>query len=93
MQDTGTEILPVGGQVVEGITDTVETEHSAVVPRDNRATIGAIRVEDPRIRCTDVNVYYGGARAINDVNLDYEVLGGTNGMLMVSISGTAVKLS
>lgn len=33
-----------------------------------------------------------GADAVVAVDLDYEVLGGNNGMLMVSISGTAVKL-
>lgn len=33
-----------------------------------------------------------GANAVVGVDLDYEVLGGQNGMLMVSISGTAVKL-
>ena|SRR5690606_9157921 len=31
-----------------------------------------------------------GANAIVGVDLDYEVLGGSNGMLMVSASGTAV---
>ena len=31
-----------------------------------------------------------GANAIVGVDLDYEVLGQNNGMLMVSISGTAV---
>ena len=33
-----------------------------------------------------------GADAVVGVDLDYEVLGSNNGMLMVSISGTAVKL-
>jgi len=33
-----------------------------------------------------------GANAVVGVDLDYEVLGQTNGMLMVSISGTAVQL-
>jgi uncharacterized protein YbjQ (UPF0145 family) len=33
-----------------------------------------------------------GADAVVGVDLDYEVLGETNGMLMVSVSGTAVKL-
>ena len=33
-----------------------------------------------------------GADAIVGVDLDYEVLGQNNGMLMVSASGTAVKL-
>lgn len=33
-----------------------------------------------------------GADAVVAVDLDYEVLGSNNGMLMVSASGTAVKL-
>ena len=33
-----------------------------------------------------------GADAVVGVDLDYEVLGQSNGMLMVSVSGTAVKL-
>ena len=33
-----------------------------------------------------------GADAVVWVDLDYEVLGANNGMLMVSVSGTAVKL-
>ena len=33
-----------------------------------------------------------GADAVVGVDVDYEVLGETNGMLMVSVSGTAVKL-
>ncbi len=33
-----------------------------------------------------------GADAILSIDLDYEVLGQNNGMLMVSASGTAVKL-
>jgi len=32
-----------------------------------------------------------GAEAVVGVDLDYEVLGANNGMLMVSVSGTAVK--
>ena len=31
-----------------------------------------------------------GANAVVGVDLDYEVLGQSNGMLMVSVSGTAV---
>lgn len=33
-----------------------------------------------------------GANAVVGVDLDYEVLGEKNGMLMVSISGTAVRI-
>lgn len=34
-----------------------------------------------------------GANAIVGIDLDYEVLGQANGMLMVSMSGTAVKIA
>ncbi|PNU18785.1 hypothetical protein C2E25_15930 [Geothermobacter hydrogeniphilus] len=34
-----------------------------------------------------------GADAVVGVDIDYEVLGEKNGMLMVSVSGTAVKLA
>lgn len=34
-----------------------------------------------------------GANAVVGIDLDYEVLGQNNGMLMVSISGTAVLIS
>ena len=34
-----------------------------------------------------------GADAVVGIDLDYEVLGANNGMLMVSASGTAVKLA
>ena len=33
-----------------------------------------------------------GANAIVGVDIDYEVLGEKNGMLMVSVSGTAVRI-
>lgn len=32
-----------------------------------------------------------GANAVVGIDLDYEVLGETNGMMMVAVSGTAVK--
>jgi len=34
-----------------------------------------------------------GADAVVGIDIDYEVLGEKNGMLMVSVSGTAVKLA
>ncbi|MGD8843845.1 MAG: phosphate ABC transporter ATP-binding protein PstB, partial [Gammaproteobacteria bacterium] len=43
---------------------------STVASREDRTTVGDVRVADPRIRCSDVNVYYGPKRAINGVNLD-----------------------
>jgi len=34
-----------------------------------------------------------GANAVIGVDIDYQVLGQSNGMLMVSVSGTAVVIS
>ena len=34
-----------------------------------------------------------GANGVIGIDFDYEVLGETNGMMMVAVSGTAVKLS
>lgn len=34
-----------------------------------------------------------GANAIVGIDLDYEVIGSKNGMLMVSVSGTAVRIT
>jgi uncharacterized protein YbjQ (UPF0145 family) len=36
------------------------------------------------------NAQAAGANAVVGIDLDYEVLGQNNGMLMVSVSGTAV---
>jgi phosphate transport system ATP-binding protein len=52
------------------VKDTVTVPHTATVSRDSRDTIGELRVDDPRIRCDNVNVYYGEKRAINDISLD-----------------------
>ena len=43
---------------------------TATVDRDDRETVGEVRVDDPRIRCTDVNVFYGEKQAIKGINLD-----------------------
>lgn len=46
-----------------------------------------IAVDELKAAAKDV-----GADAVVGIDLDYEVLGSNNGMMMVSISGTAVKL-
>ena len=40
------------------------------VDRENRETVGDVRVDDPRMRCTDINVHYGDKHAIKGLNLD-----------------------
>jgi len=40
------------------------------VDRENRSTVGDVRVADPRMRCTDINVHYADKHAIKGLNLD-----------------------
>jgi phosphate transport system ATP-binding protein len=46
------------------------TDMQAAFERHGNATVGEIQVEDPRMTCRNVNVFYGGKQAIFDVNLD-----------------------
>jgi phosphate transport system ATP-binding protein len=43
-----------------------------LVPRKERATVGEFRVENPRMSCRNVDVYYnhGDKKAINNISLD-----------------------
>jgi phosphate transport system ATP-binding protein len=52
------------------VEEPVELGHTATVSRDVRETVGETKVEDPRMSCTDVNVYYGDKQAIHGVSLD-----------------------
>ncbi len=45
-------------------------QSTARVHREHRTTIGECRVDNPRMRCTDVNVFYDDKQAINNVSLD-----------------------
>jgi phosphate transport system ATP-binding protein len=46
------------------------TEGRVLVDRDNRETVGEITVDNPRMTCRDVNVWYGDKHAIKNVSLD-----------------------
>jgi phosphate transport system ATP-binding protein len=52
------------------ITDSVETEEHATISRDDRNTVGDLFVDNPRMTCRDVNVFYGEKQAIKNVTLD-----------------------
>ncbi len=53
------------------VAHNVSVVSTSTVARENRdATVGEVRVDKPRIRCTDVDVYYGDKRAINSISLD-----------------------
>ncbi len=47
-----------------------ENRRAPTVPREHRETVGETRVENPRIRCNNLNVYYGETHAIHNINLD-----------------------
>ena len=55
-----------------------------LVSRENRKTVGDITVENPRMTCHAVNVYYGDKQAIKDVSLD---IGRNEVVAMIGPSG------
>jgi len=54
------------------------------VSRDNRQTVGDQFIENPRMTCRDVNVYYADKQAINNVSLD---IGSNEVIAMIGPSG------
>ena len=55
-----------------------------LVSRENRKTVGDITVENPRMTCHAVNVYYGDKHAIKNVSLD---IGRNEVIAMIGPSG------
>jgi phosphate transport system ATP-binding protein len=49
---------------------TKVTEGRVLVSRESRDTVGEITVDNPRMTCRDVNVWYGEKHAIKNVSLD-----------------------
>lgn len=67
------------------VSEPVEIGHSASIDRKSRETVGQVRVDDPRIRCNDVNVYYGdGNHAVHSINVD---IGKSEVFAMIGPSG------
>jgi phosphate transport system ATP-binding protein len=60
------------------------TEGRILVNRENRETVGKITVDNPRMTCRDVNVYYGEKHAIKNVSLD---IGRNEVIAMIGPSG------
>jgi phosphate transport system ATP-binding protein len=60
------------------------TEGRVLVDRDNRETVGEITVDNPRMTCRDVNVWYGDKHAIKNVSLD---IGRNEVIAMIGPSG------
>jgi phosphate transport system ATP-binding protein len=65
-------------------TSVQAEEKTDLVSRENRQTVGDITVENPRMVCRDVNVYYGDNHAIKHVSLD---IGRNEVLAMIGPSG------
>ncbi len=71
-------------QADKGAVDTVIPAGRPSISRDNRETVGDYTVENPRMTCRDVNVYYGEKHAIQDVSID---IGRNEVIAMIGPSG------
>ena len=60
------------------------TEGRVLVDREKRETVGDITVDNPRMTCRDVNVWYGDKHAIKNVSLD---IGRNEVIAMIGPSG------
>jgi len=60
-----TEEQKTSGEVQAG-----DQKERVLVSREDRKTVGSIEVENPRMTCRNVNVYYDDEHAIKDVSLD-----------------------
>lgn len=58
--------------------------HVTKVARDERTTVGQQRVDDPRIRCESIDVFYGEKHAVKNISLD---IGKNEVVAMIGPSG------
>jgi phosphate transport system ATP-binding protein len=59
-----------GVGLVNPVMGEPEVTENAAISREDRATVGEAFVDDPRMTCRNVDVFYGEKQAINDVSLD-----------------------
>lgn len=79
-------VLNVGDVPFLGAEDMAEEKihQEEKVDRENRATVGKQFVDDARMTCRGVNVYYGEKHAIRDVSID---VGRNEVLAMIGPSG------
>lgn len=75
---------PQGQAMAFKLDGDAPASQTATVGRDVRETVGEVRVNDPRIRCTDINVHYGEKHAIKNISLD---VGRNEVLAMIGPSG------
>jgi len=85
----------VFGEVIAGVNflrDIAASIRNFVGGRSGSYEDELIRAREQAMREMSERAMQLGADAVVGIDIDYEVLGESNGMLMVTASGTAVKL-
>ena len=85
----------VFGEVIKGVNflkDFGASIRNIVGGRSNSYEKELISARDETLQELKVKALSMGADAVVGIDIDYEVLGKSNSMLMVTASGTAVKL-
>lgn len=84
----------VFGEVISGVDvvkDMVAGFSNFFGGRSNTYETELVKARENALREMEERAFQLGANAVVGVDIDYEVLGSNNGMLMVTASGTAVK--
>ena len=86
----------VFGEVIAGVNfvrDAMASIRNFIGGRSGSYESELINARNQALRELEERARQTGADAVVGIDIDYEVLGQNNGMLMVSASGTAVKIS
>ncbi|MCR5018574.1 MAG: heavy metal-binding domain-containing protein [Bacteroidales bacterium] len=86
----------VFGEVVSGVNflkDFASSIRDIIGGRSNTYEKELVQARDNALNELSQRAAERGADAVVGIDIDYEVLGQGNGMLMVTASGTAVKLA
>jgi uncharacterized protein YbjQ (UPF0145 family) len=86
----------VFGEVIEGVNflrDFAASIRNVVGGRSGSYEEELVNARNNAMRELESRAYQVGADAVVGIDIDYEVLGANGNMLMVTASGTAVKLA
>ena len=86
----------VFGEVIEGVNfvrDFAASVRNFVGGRSASYEEELVNARNNAMRELEMRAYQVGADAVVGIDIDYEVLGANGNMLMVTASGTAVKLA
>ena len=86
----------VFGEVIEGVNflrDFAASIRNVVGGRSGSYEEELVNARNNALRELESRAYQVGADAVVGIDIDYEVLGANGNMLMVTASGTAVKLA